>query len=281
MPPEIKQEQPNYQNIVPKGYAHYPLNSNNANANNFQKNNNPNAMDYMPFKKEPLQNNGYNQHNNKEYISPKNDFFFKEIIPPVQNNYKNDFIDKRKHAVSPSPRHRENMILDRNDKPNDKANEKFNNDRLANKREIKPQANNFKPINLIPDSNRGKDNANLLPPTSNRNKDGPALLKTPYKEKEKEIKKDEKINLKPFSNPNLEKPPMESKSEICITEPSKLTKKTSEQKFEALKNKFNIKDKNEEVKKPESQKEKTEAQKDKIREQERKQMMNDIEKKVF
>lgn len=257
LPPEIKPEQPSYQNMAPKGYAHYPLNPN--------PKNNPNAMDYMPFKKDPIPSNPY--HNNA-FVSPKNDMFFKENPQPISNNYKNDFADKRKHAISPSPRYRENNIFE---KPVDK----LINEKLSNKREMKHQMANFKPINL--EINKPKENLNLLPPTSNRNKDGGAVLKTPYKEKEKEMKKEEKekINFqKPLQNSNSYMENM-GKNEVCITEPSKIiTKKTSEQKFDLLKNKFNIKDKNDEIKKQE-------AQKDKNREQERKQMMNDIEKKVI
>ena len=222
MAPELKGEQPPHQRNGPQGYAHYPLNPYNI----IQKNNNPNAMDYMPVKKEQPQNNVYN-HNNNPFISPKNEFLYKDIPlqQPQANNFKNDFAEKRKHAISPSPRYRENNVAE-------KLNEK-----VLNKREQKASPANYKPSNL--DFSKPKDNFNLLPPTSNRNKEG-LVLKTPFKE----LKKEEKNNYnfqKPLIN-NSSSQENIGKNEVCITEPSKIALKNSEQKFEALKKKFNIKE---------------------------------------
>ena len=259
MAPEIKQEQP-----PPKGYAHYPLNP----YANLPKNN-PNAMDYMPIKKDPIQNNGYN-HNNNAFVSPKNEFLIKESPLPQPHNYKNDFVDKRKYAVSPSPRYRENNIINDNNKFNEKI-EKISEklEKVPNKRlEQKPQIANFKPMN--PDSN--KEKLNLLPPISNRNKDN-AVMKTPFKEPKKEEREKDKYNIQKLANmPQNNSYENIGKNEICITEPTKLAKKSSEQKFENLRKKYNIKEKEEEKKQ--------EIQKEKNRELERKQMMSDIEKKV-
>lgn len=203
-------------------------------------------MDYLPGKKDLLQNNNFN-HNPNPFISPKNDFFYKES-PIQQPSYKNDFNDKRKHAVSPSPRYRESNILEKNN----------NIDKFL-KRE--PQKPNYKPDIF----NKPKENNSFLPPSaSNKNKDA-IILKTPYKDQKRD-EKEKKQNNNSYQE-------LINKNEVCITEPGKMAKKTSEQKFENLKKKYNIKDKEEENKKQE-------PQRDKIREFERKQMMNDIEQKV-
>ena len=218
-------------------------------------------MDFLPPKKELQYNNILNNNNNNAYVSPKNDLFFKESpIMQQQRQYKNEFVEKRKHAISPSPRYRENN----NNNFLNNNNEKFivNANKKESKPIFKPDNNNFKPF---------KDNFNnLLPPTSNRNKDAGVGIKTPFKDQKdlKEIKKELKNN-------NSYQELISKNNEVCITEPSKASKKTTEQKFEQLKKKYNIKDKEEDFKKGES-KEKIE----KNRENERKQMMNDIEKKV-
>lgn len=224
--------------------------------------NNPNAMDFLPPKKELQYNNLLNNNNNNVYVSPKNDLFFKESPITQQRQYKNDFVEKRKHAISPSPRYRENYnnnFLNNNSNNNEKF--VINANKKESKPIFKPDNNNFKPF---------KDNFNnLLPPTSNRNKD--VGIKTPFKEQrdQKEVKKELKNN-------NSYQELISKNNEVCITEPNKASKKTTEQKFEQLKKKYNIKDKEEDLKKGDS-KEKIE----KNRENERKQMMNDIEKKVF